>query len=452
MSKKISLLSLSLLIISAIDSIRNLPSSALFGSTLLFFFLFSALLFLFPTALISAELTAAFPKKGGVYHWVLAAFGEKTAMLAIWLQWINTMVWYPTILSFLGATATYFIAPELSQNKLFLATTTLVIFWSLTLINLRGIHVSARFNAIAAVTGTILPMGLLIVLGGIYLFSGQPLQISFDNLLPDITHPESWTSLIAIMASFLGMELAGVHVNDIDNPQKNFPKAIIYSALFILLTMLFGSLAVAFVIPASEMNLTAGIMQTFNAYGLARFAPILTVLIVFGTLGNMVNWLISPAKGLLHAAELGYLPKVFTRLNQHGVSTPLLCAQAIVVSLLCLVFFLVPSVNAFYWFLMALSTALYMLMYILMFAAAVKLRTPQRTTFQIPGGRFGLVTVAFLGLAGAILTIVVGFFPPEHVDVGSRLQYHLMIAAGLALMVSPVFLFYAYKKRYLTQH
>ena len=98
---KISFLALVLLIVSAIDSNRNLPSSAIFGSPLIFFFLFSAVFFLIPTALVSAELAAAFPEEGGIYHWVRAAFGENMGMLAVWLQWINTIVWYPTILSFI---------------------------------------------------------------------------------------------------------------------------------------------------------------------------------------------------------------------------------------------------------------------------------------------------------------------------------------------------------------
>ena len=91
MTKKISFFALILLIISAVDSNRNLPSSALFGSPLIFFFLFSAVFFLFPSALIAAELSAAFPEEGGIYHWVKAAFGESMGMIAVWLQWMLSM-------------------------------------------------------------------------------------------------------------------------------------------------------------------------------------------------------------------------------------------------------------------------------------------------------------------------------------------------------------------------
>src|SRR5690349_21059756 len=88
-------IALVLLITGAIDSIRNLPATSLFGSSLIFFFILSAIIFLIPTALVSAELSSTSAEKGGIYHWIHAAFGEKAALTSVWLQWINTMVWFP---------------------------------------------------------------------------------------------------------------------------------------------------------------------------------------------------------------------------------------------------------------------------------------------------------------------------------------------------------------------
>ncbi len=376
MQKKISLFSLVLLVIAAIDSIRNLPSAALFGSALIFFFIFSAVVFLIPTSLVAAELSATFPEKGGVYHWIRTAFGEKTGMLAIWLQWINTMVWYPTILSFIAGTAAYLIDPTLAQNEVYLVSVILIVFWCLTIVNLFGLHISARVNGLCVLIGTMFPMVLLVVLGAIWFFSGQPRQIvvTSETVLPSLSHSTNWISLIAIMAGFVGMELSGVHVNDIRNPQRNFPKAIFYACLFILISMLLGSLAIAYVLPAGQINLVAGVMQVFtnffDVFNMRWCIPILTLLIVIGSIGGMTNWLISPAKGLLHAAEYKFLPAFFAKKNRYGVASRILIAQALLVSIFCSVFLLVPSINAFYWFLTALSTELYMIMYLLMFCSS----------------------------------------------------------------------------------
>ncbi|HSX13781.1 MAG TPA: APC family permease [Chlamydiales bacterium] len=455
MSRKISFFSLSILIIAAIDSIRNLPSAALFGSSLIFFFMISAIIFFIPTALVAAELSASLHDKGGIYHWVLKAFGKKSAMAAIWLQWINTMVWYPSYLSFVAGTFAYLIHPELVHNKTYLVICILTIYWALTWVNLKGLHVSTIVNNICATVGTIFPMILLIILGLVWYFSGKPLQIelSADHIVPKLTDVTQLTSLVAVMASFLGIELAGVHVNDIRNPQRNFPRAVLIATLFILFSMILGSLAIAFVLPANQISLVAGVMQVFSnlfsVFGLKALIPVLTLCIGLGSIGTMINWLISPAIGLLHASEVGFLPPFFARLNKAGVAYNILIAQALLVSLFCLLFLLVPSVNAFYWFLTALSTELYMIMYILMFCAALRLHytyTNRPSSFKIPGNNLGIWITSILGFIGCVTTIIVSFFPPEHINVGTPTKYMLMILVGTLITISPLLLFYRYQK------
>ena len=102
-------------------------------------------------------------------------------MLSIWLQWINTMVWYPTILSFIAGTAAYIIKPELAQNKGYLVAVTLLTFWILTWVNLKGIEFSAKVNGICVLIGTMFPMLFLVALGGIWITSGMPLAIKLDS-------------------------------------------------------------------------------------------------------------------------------------------------------------------------------------------------------------------------------------------------------------------------------
>lgn len=451
--RKISFLALVLLIVSAIDSNRNLPSSAIFGAPLIFFFLFAAVFFLFPSALVAAELSAAFPEEGGIYHWVRGAFGENWGMLAIWLQWINTVVWYPTILSFIAGTLTYLFDPALMDNKAYMICAISGIFWALTAVNLFGITLSAKINTIFASVGTIFPMLLLIVLGAIWMAAGnQPqIPITVDSIFPSLTKLDTWTALEAVMGAFLGMELSGVHVNNVPHPQKTFPRALLLSSIYILGTMLFGSLTIAVVLPADQINLAGGLMQVFDnffaVFHLKSLVPLMSLLIVVGSVGGMINWLISPAKGLLHASHYGFLPRFFTKANRHGVAGRILIAQAVLVSVFCAVLLLLPSVNAFYWFLTALSNCLYMSMYILMFLSVYRLRSKDmERAFKIPGGKVGLGLVSLLGLIGAGLTILFGFIPPDNVQVGSALRYTLMIAAGNLLLILPIFFFIWYKR------
>ncbi|MFI0348154.1 MAG: APC family permease [Chthoniobacterales bacterium] len=454
-TKRLTQLALVLLITGAIDNIRNLPTTALFGSSLIFFILFSALIFLIPTALVSAQLASSSQEKGGIYYWTCLALGEKAGLLALWLQWVNTLVWFPTILSFIAGTTTYLFNPGLANNKIYLVSFVIIIFWSMTLVSLKGVHTSAKFANICVLIGTVIPMVLMIGLAVFWVISGKPLEISFTphTLFPTLTSSENWISLTAIIASFLGIELATVHINEVKDPEKTFPRALFLSVVIIILTMALGSLAIALILPVDKINLVDGTMQAFakffSVYHLGAMVPIITLMIVIGSLGNMIIWIISPAKGLLQAAETGYLPSYFTFKNKHGVASRILIAQAIVVTVVCLASQLMPSVNGSYWLLTDLSTQLYVLMYIPMFIAALVLAKkllPSADAFQIPGGKLGTWLVCLLGLTGCMITLAVGFIPPPNIDVGGARHYITVFTSGMLVMIAPVLFFYGYKK------
>jgi amino acid transporter len=450
MKTKISLLSLVLLIVAGIDSIRTLPTTAFFGSSLVFFYFLSALAFLFPVAFVSAEFSSRYPNEGGVFHWVRHAFGDRAGLLTVWLQWINTMVWYPTMLLFIGGTASYLLHPSLAQDKIFLLATSLVTFWGLTLLNMKGIQMSVRINSFCGAVGTLIPMCFLVLLAVWWGLSSKPMAISLSpkDLIPSFNFMDSGSAIVTIMASFLGMELAGVHVGDIQNPEKNFPKAIGYSVLILLGTLIFGALAIAVVIPQQDIQFIDGVMQTFTtfltAFQMPYLVPVLALLIIIGATGGSVNWLLSPAKGLLQVAGQGFLPSFFLAQNKHGVPTRILILQAVVVSVFCCAIQLVPSVNTYYWFLMALSTGLYMLMYVFLFLAAIKLKRPA-TGYKIPRG---IRTVSCLtGLVACLITIIVGFLPTSEIAITNRMNYVLLIVVGFGLMLSPVIFLWRYKKK-----
>lgn len=454
--EKISTLALVLLMTGAIDSIRNLPATALFGSSLIFFFVLGALFFLIPVALVSAELTSTWPEfEGGIYDWVRVALGPRFAFFTIWLQWINTLVWFPTILSFIAGTAAYFISPSLATNKYYLVGAILITFWSLTILSLNGIKASARFASICTTLGMLIPMGLIILLALYWMISGRSIAIdlSLPALIPDFSQVNSWVSLTAIMTAFLGMELAAVHVKNIHNPQKNFPRAMFFSVVLILTTMILGSLAIAIVLPHNKINLVDGVMQAFDdfftAYRLRELEPVVVLILIIGSLGGLINWIISPAKGLLQAANHGYLPKFMSKTNEHQVASNLLLLQAIAVTLMCSAFLLVPSVNGIYWLFTDLSTELYLLMYVMMFIAAISLKAKSEAkaqTFKIPGGRFGYKLVCIMGILGCALTLIIGFTPPEN-TFESNAQFAMIFGTGLVVMTLPALIIIGLKRR-----
>lgn len=458
--KSLTIFSLIMMTVGSVDSIRNLPATALFGSQLIFFFIFGALFFLIPTALISAQLASSCPKQGGVYIWIKEAFGKQAGFLAIWLQWIENVIWYPTILSFVAGTIGYLINPALAENPVFLWAIIICSFWGVTLINLFGIKASAFFSNLCAITGLFLPMTLIISLGVSWLVGGNASAINFgwNDFIPHMHDSSMWVSLTAIMLSFCGIEIATVHANDVKDPHRSFPLALFASVVIILITLMFGSLAIAVVLPHNEINLVAGIMQAFNAffakYHMIWFMPFITIMLVLGGLGGVSNWIIAPTKGLLVAANDGNLPGFFKRVNRFEAPTTMLLLQAIIVTLLTSIFLFMPSVNGSYWLLTALAAQLYMFMYLLMFAAAIKLARHadfKPGYFTIPGGFKGLLLVASIGIFGTLTTLVVSFIPPVDINIGSVAKYELMLSGGFILMCLPPFISASWQKRIAKQ-
>lgn len=445
-NRVLSVFSLTMITVGSVDSIRNLPATALFGSQLIFFFILGALFFLVPCALVSAELSSTYPEQGGIYVWVKAAFGKRAGFLAIWLQWIENVIWYPTLLSFVAGTIGYLISPDLASDPYFLITVILCSFWGVTALNLLGMETSAFFSSLCTITGLLLPMTLIISLGAVWFFSGKPLQIDFSahSLIPHLGEKDVWLSLTAIMMSFCGIEIATVHAADVKNPRRAFPLSLAYSVIIILITLILGSLAIAIVLPHNKISLVAGIMQAFDAffhaYHLAWIMPFIALMLVLGGLGSVNNWIIAPTKGLLVAANEGSLPPSLKSTNKNGAPTALLIYQAILVSFLSAAFLLMPTINSAYWFLTALAAQLYMIMYLIMFITALVLRfknPAKEAAFKIPGGNFGLIFVCLIGIISTITTIVISFLPPTDVNVQSVTNYVLSLMGGSLLMCLP---------------
>jgi len=314
---------------------------------------------------------------------------------------------------------------------------------------------SARFSSLCTISGLLVPMSLIIGLGAVWCFSGNPLQISFTtkDLLPDLQQSNMWVALTGIILSFCGVEIATVHAGDVADPQRAFPRALAYSAAIIITTLILGALAIAVVLPTENISLVAGIMQAFDAffsaYNMSWMLPVIAVMLIMGILGSVSNWIIAPTKGLLVAAKDGNLPRHLRTVNSHAAPTYLLIYQALIVSVFSLVFLFMPSVNGSYWLLTVLAAQLYMFMYLLMFAAGIVLRfrEPNRQrVFQIPGGRYGMLTIALMGIFGCLGTIAVGFIPPENIQVGSTWHYEALILLGLVLMCAPPFISLRYKQ------
>lgn len=446
---------LAMMNVAVIASLRVLPMMAEEGFSLVFFFVAAALVFLIPTALVSAELATGWTKQGGVYLWVKEAFGGRWGFLAIWLQWIQNVIWYPTVLSFAGATLAYMINPSLANNKIYMLAVILTVYWGSTLASFRGMRTTGWLSTVGALVGTLVPGAAIITLGLIWFFSGNVPQISMTakDLFPDMTSIRNIVFLAGVLLTYAGMEVSAVHAQEVKNPQKNYPRAIFLAVLIILIIVILGALSIAVVVPKPKISLVAGLMQAFtmffNDYHLKWIVPVVAFMITLGALGQVSAWIVGPSKGLFATAKEGNLPPFFQRVNKNGVPVNLLAVQGCIVTILSLIFLLMPDVSSSYWLLSVLTVQLYLIMYILLYSAAIKLRYSKpnvQRAYKIPGGNLGMWIVAGVGILGALFAIFIGFFPPAQLKSESILFYGLFLAVGILVMCGVPLVIYQFRK------
>jgi len=316
--------------------------------------------------------------------------------------------------------------------------------------------VSGRFTSIGTILGIIFPGVLLFVLGLAWIFSGQDfaLTVDLEALIPDLGKVNNFVLLTGMFLFFAGMEVSGVHAMEVKNPTKDYPKAIFIAALIVTAIFLFGSLAIALIIPTSELSLTAGIMQTYlavlNKFNLGWLVPIIALLAAPGMVVQVSSWIVGPSRGLLVTAQNGDLPPFFQKMNKNKMPVHIMIVQGILVSIIACVFMLMPSVSSSFWILTALAAILYLTVYIIMFAAAIKLKYSQPNTkraYEVPGGKIGMWIIAGIGSLACLSAIFFGFFPPSQISTGSVGRYVGLLVIGYIVLGFIPFIVYAFRKK-----
>lgn len=461
MGKKVlSTISLVMINVAAIGSIKNWPLIAEYGFASIFFYLLAALIFFFPVSLVSAELATGWPKAGGIYAWVKEAFGHRTGFLAIWLLWIENVFWYPTVLSFIAATLAYVFKPELAENGTYMAISILSLFWGSTLLNLCGIRVSSWISSIGATLGTFVPASLIIGFALYWVLSGHESAIPFSAgaLLPNLTHFDQIAFFTGILLSLAGMEMSAIHAGDVRNPQKDYPKAILFSALVILGFSIAGVLSVAILVPKGEISLVAGSLQAFSrlltTFGFEGLIPLMAILIAIGAIGSLTTWTLGPSRGLLEAAKDGDLPPLFRKVNKHNMPSSLLITQAIFVTILSLFFLFMKDLNSAYWILLIVVAQLYLVIYLLLFASAIRLRYTRpevKRSYKIPGGIPGMLLVGGVGFLGTLFCLIIGFIPPAEIESATSSYYEVLLIGTVVFLCLCPKLILLFKKTWTKQ-
>ena len=458
---KLGIFTLAIMNVTAVVSLRGIPAEAEYGVSSAFYYLFAAIVFLIPTSMVAAEMAAMFQdKQGGVFRWVGEAYGKKWGFLAIWLQWIQNAIWYPTVLTF-GAVSIAFIGMNqsadmaLASNRIYTLVVVLGIYWLATWISLKGMGWVGKVAKAGGLAGTIIPAALLVILGIVYLATGGESQMDFNGkFFPDLNNLDNLVLASSIFLFYAGMEMSGIHVKEMENPAKNYPKAIFMGAAITVLIFILGTFSLGAIIPQKEINLTQSLLIGFDRYfsyiHASWLSPIMAIALSFGVLAGVLTWVAGPSKGIFAVGKAGYLPPFFQKTNKIGVQKNILMVQGVIVTLLGLLFVVMPSVQSFYQILSQLSVLLYLIMYLLMFSGAIRLRYIMKDAprpFKIgTKGNAMMWIIAGLGFAGSLLAFVLSFIPPAQINTGSNAVWFSVLIGGCIVVVAAPFIIYANRK------
>ena len=207
-------------------------------------------------------------------------------------------------------------------------------------------------------------------------------------------------------------------------------------------------------ISAKDISLTQTLLIGFDNYfhylRMSWMGPIIAIALVFGVLAGVLTWVSGPSKGIFAVGRAGYLPPFFQRTNSRGVQRNILLIQGVIVTILGMLFVVMPSVQSFYQILSQLTVLLYLIMYMLMFSAAITLRYKYpklERPFRLGARGNALMWVlGGLGFCGSLLAFVLSFIPPSQIAVGSSAVWYSVLIVGAIIFVGIPFIIYAMRK------
>jgi len=461
-TRKIKLRDLIFMNISALYGIRWIAKSTAasfgLGVAAIPMWLIFAVLFFVPQALICAELASEYPSDGGLYVWVKEALGEKYGFMASWLNWTSKLFWYASFMTFFTINIAYLIGkPEMLNNKYATLVCSVIVFVILSVLSCRGMAWGKVFTNTGALGSTI-PAVIMILLAfvGIGLLGrAEPSSTYYvSDLVPDM-NANSFVAISAIIFGYTGGEVAANFVTEMENPRKNYPKAILISAVLVATIYVIGSIAITMILPTDQIQASTGILDAIRQgaanVGIGYWLVQLVAFgIAFSMLGATLIYIASPIKMLFGSVPKGMFSEKLTMTNKVGIPERAIYLQAAIVSVLLICTSLFPGVDAIYNVLVTMTALTALFPYVLLLISYIKLKKEKKMKNQMYVMAQKDSTCIWIGrivLALCVVGIVLTCTPVMG-DLKSNIIYEMeMIGGGLLVIVTGLLLWRYFSKR-----
>ena len=440
-----------LLFVVAVFNLNVVPSIAANGGVTVWLWIISLILFFWPQGMAVIELAQRYPGEGGVYLWAKEVFGDFHGFLSGWCYWTNNMMYVPTIMLYFVGVSVFILGPghqSLADNKVFALSASIVLLAILVVLNVIGLSVGKWINNFGAI-GTFFAAAVLIGLGLIVWFRFGTTVTSADFQIP--ANPRFVLNSFGVICfGLVGLELASVMGDEIENPRRILPGAVAWGGILSGLLYIGATLTLLIAVSKEDISVLQGIVQAVShmadrggaAWIVAPFAFLLSVSIA----GIGSAWLAGSARIPFVAGLDSYMPSWLGRVHPR-YSTPYaaLIVHAIVSMILIIVNFTAAGVQETFQKLLSLAVVLQLVPFLYMFGALLKLAAAPTFT----KARYGRPTLLFAGASGLITTtmgIALAFFPAAQIT--SLLSYEVWMFGGTLLFVGlAAFFFFVYGRR-----
>ncbi len=439
------------LFVVAVFNLNVVPSIAANGGVTVWLWLIALVMFFWPQGIAVIELAYRFPGEGGVYLWAKEVFGDFHGFLSGWCYWTNNMMYVPTVLLYFVGVSVFVLGPgheALADNKAFTVIVSLVLFILLVVLNIRGLGVGKWVNNLGGI-GTGVATATLVILG-IVIWSrfGTPITSSEFHIPKDPRFVLN--SFGVICFGLVGLELASVMGDEIQEPERNLPFAVAWGGIISGALYIAATVTLLMAVSKNDISVLQGIVQAVAHMAsrvsvnwiVAPFALMLSLSIA----GFASAWLAGSARIPFVAGLDSYLPSWLGKVHpRYGTPYAALIVHAIVSILLVGLNFLGGSVQETFQKLLSLAVVLQLIPFIYIFGALLKLAFGD-SFVRARYSKSVLILSGLSGLTTTILAIIVAFFPAQQIT--SLRRYEMWMFGGTLFFIGlAAFFFYVYGGR-----
>jgi len=442
-----------LLFVVAVFNLNVLPSIAANGGVTVWLWLISLFLFFWPQGIAVIELAHRYPGEGGVYLWAKEVFGDFHGFLSGWCYWTNNMMYVPTVMLYFVGVSVFVLGPRqtaLADNRAFALTASLALLTILVVLNIVGLGVGKWINNIGGL-GTFVAAALLIGLG-IVVSLRFGTSVTWSDFLLPADHRSVFNAFGVICFGLVGLELASIMGDEIENPGETLPGAVAWGGILSGALYLGASLTLLVAVGKKDISVLQGIVQAVShmaaRVGVGWITAPFAFLLSLSIAGIGSAWLGGSARIPFVAGLDSYMPAWMGKVHSK-YATPyaaLIVHAAVSLILVVLNFVLVGgAVQESFQRLLSLAVVLQLVPFIYIFAALLKIAVNR----SFVKARYSRSTLIFSGLSGLLTTllgIALAFFPAQQIT--SVVSYEVWMGGGTLFFIGlAAFFFFVYGRR-----